>query len=393
MEYILRRYLIFLPDPCKETTMRATLFVFVTVISAFGATGISSSTDSIRLHNSIAGQPSDSFTLTNNTGGAVSLDSAIVIIREFDSSGIWAGGMQLCWGENGSTRQFLWNMEKNGSIYKLKKNYVYPSTAVPLVMGPGEKCSVGRFEIGMYLASSHYPIYPAYFSGILRLYFNSGTIVEIVVQTDDLRNRGYNSRFAGLWLIDQPTHGGYEATLYRFSPDGTMEILKKLPAGYETGTICRNGGKPTCSFGTRWHSHGADTLVISCKCSDSITREATMVFPDSTKTNCQNPFIWCGVPLSVSVEKDTVWNHCGFSWRWTRCVSNESYCYGSFSTAVAPQAPLAVAEKPITKVTSFTLDGRKINLTRGIPRNRVVIRKIEYRGGGQEIRPEFFCPK
>jgi hypothetical protein len=171
--------------------MRTAFLILVLFLSAPGATGISSSRDSVLLHNSLPGSASDSFTLTNNTAGAVYLDSACAIFEDFDSSGIWPGGLQMHWVENHSTREFLWKMEKTGSAYTLKKDFFYPAGAVPLSISPGQSCDILRLEIGIYLVSNHYPIYPPYFRGTLRLFFNTGISIDILLRTADLRPNGY----------------------------------------------------------------------------------------------------------------------------------------------------------------------------------------------------------
>lgn len=202
----------------------------------------------------------------------------------------------------------------------------------------------------------------------------------------------FNNRFVGLWLIDQPYHALYEANLYRFNANGSIDLLNQRPAGYHTGTICFKSLDTSCTFGDQWHSQGPDTLYIRLNCSDSLVRDAILVFPDSIHTNCQNPYIWCGEPSSVSVQQDTSWHHCDFQWRWIRCVQIESNCLLPFASRI--ERPVfrqnnSFTTNRIVKTTLYRINGKEVESAIDKNRNGIIIEKTDYAGGRQEIHVRY----
>lgn len=81
-----------------------------------------------------------------------------------------------------------------------------------------------------------------------------------------------DERFVGDWLISGPPRGGYEATIYRFSRDGSLRpvVSDQNSGAIPTGVI----GLPRfmesrgCLFGDTWQSEGASTLLVNLRCGD-----------------------------------------------------------------------------------------------------------------------------
>ena len=203
----------------------------------------------------------------------------------------------------------------------------------------------------------------------------------------------FNNRFVGLWLVDQPYHALYEANLYRFNSDGSIELLNQRPYGYHTETICSKSLDKSCTFGDQWYSQGPDTLYVRMNCSDSLIRDATLVFPDSIHTNCQNPDIWCGEPVSIFIQQDTSWHHCDFQWRWIRCVKNDAVCMLPFVSSIKRpvfQRNNSFKTNKIIKVTLYTINGKEIKCAIEKNRNSIVIEKTDYIGGLREIHVKYY---
>jgi hypothetical protein len=203
----------------------------------------------------------------------------------------------------------------------------------------------------------------------------------------------FNSRFVGLWLIDQPYHALYEANLYRFNSDGSIELLNQRPSGYHTGTICSKSLDKSCTFGDQWYSQGPDTLYIRLNCSDSLPREATLLFPDSINSNCQNGDIWCGEPVSIFIQQDTSWHHCDFQWRWIKCIRNDASCmlpFVSGSRRPAFQQINNFRINKIIKTTLYTINGKEIKCSIEKNRNSIIIQKMDYADGHQEIHARYY---
>src|SRR5262245_16193320 len=86
----------------------------------------------------------------------------------------------------------------------------------------------------------------------------------------------HDARFVGQWIVDQPAHAGYEASLYQFGADGSLELVRAFafdgPAPAEpTGTVGKDA--LSCAFGAGWHSKGSQVLVIDGECGDGRARE------------------------------------------------------------------------------------------------------------------------
>ncbi len=128
---------------------------------------------------------------------------------------------------------------------------------------------------------------------------------------------------AGFWYIDQPMHALYEATIYRFHPDGRLEAVDAWPDGYRTGSVGTRDLSIGCEFAGPWQSEGNTILTVGLRCSDGQDREALLRFPEGFDACQGEPGCF---PLVDSVDGDTEnWTRHGFEWMWTRCV-DETDC-------------------------------------------------------------------
>ncbi|MFN7130559.1 MAG: hypothetical protein ACK4N5_00655 [Myxococcales bacterium] len=133
-------------------------------------------------------------------------------------------------------------------------------------------------------------------------------------------------RFAGTWLIDQPAHATYEASLYELRPDGllahleTFSVVDRGP-DYRTGSVSRPDGSVRCLFADWWRAPDARTLQLGSRCSDGVAREVVLEFPGPPEGNA----------LSAEVHIATVggergWVHRDFDWRFVKCNDDRSNC-------------------------------------------------------------------
>lgn len=122
----------------------------------------------------------------------------------------------------------------------------------------------------------------------------------------------------GYWYIDQPMHALYEATVYRFRDDGTVEAGAAFPEDYRTGTVGTKDQSIMCEFSGTWSSDGGQWLAIGLSCSDGHAREALLYF-ESGISSCTGEH-GC-FPLVHSVDGDTEnWTRNWPEWMWVRCV-------------------------------------------------------------------------
>jgi hypothetical protein len=141
------------------------------------------------------------------------------------------------------------------------------------------------------------------------------------------RPQGYDARFVGLWLVDQPCHALYEATYYAFDAQGGLSIVDSvgLAPGEQTGLVtdCPQTTPPTfcesplrCVFGDRWHSLGPTRLFVKGECNDGTTRAIQIGFTPEVQ-----PVHACGGEGELlDVDGDIEWMHWGFEWSWRKCA-------------------------------------------------------------------------
>jgi hypothetical protein len=124
-----------------------------------------------------------------------------------------------------------------------------------------------------------------------------------------------------MWIVDQPFHAGYEATVYEFGLDGSVRALDAcdLSTGqtdYVTGTVESESGT-RCEFGGAWQSAGPNRLIISGDCDDDRERAIALGFDSDSSLNSE------GTNVSVdSVAGESGWEHRDFAWQWTRCPAS-----------------------------------------------------------------------
>lgn len=126
-----------------------------------------------------------------------------------------------------------------------------------------------------------------------------------------------HARFAGEWMVDQPTHALYEATYYTFELDGTVTIGRTCPEGYETGAVMNQETWVTCHFGDRWGSDGPATLIVAGACDDGVAREIVLGFPSDSSGNAAGVF---SIEVASVGGQSEGWAHGFPEWRWVRCV-------------------------------------------------------------------------
>lgn len=142
-----------------------------------------------------------------------------------------------------------------------------------------------------------------------------------VTPSDPLPEDPQPSLFSGRWVVSQPAHAGYEATLYHFQEDGTLVEEQSIQQGsgrVPTGRVaecleqrenqCVEWGTE-CVFHQKWRSEEQSLFVYS-ECSDGESKEVRLDFEDLTQD-----FLF----PEVSVDGQTNWEHNDFQWAWTRC--------------------------------------------------------------------------
>ncbi|MCB9540300.1 MAG: hypothetical protein H6704_29140 [Myxococcales bacterium] len=125
--------------------------------------------------------------------------------------------------------------------------------------------------------------------------------------------------FAGWWLVDQPTHALYEATLYHLGTNGAVADPLALDtgsfeAGFVTGVVAR--GETACRFGRAWRAPEAALLVVDGVCDDGVDRPIALRFPAPPGPAAD---VWEVVVETVAGEAG--WTHPGPDWRFLRCAS------------------------------------------------------------------------
>ncbi len=128
-----------------------------------------------------------------------------------------------------------------------------------------------------------------------------------------------DQRFVGDWIIDQPSHAGYEASVYRFGADGSLELLETCDVtgadpDYVTGTVAHELGPLRCDFDADWWASDSSTLRVGGACTDGQRREIALRFDSPASANAE------GATVSVvDVDGETGWDHRAFAWRWIKC--------------------------------------------------------------------------
>lgn len=131
------------------------------------------------------------------------------------------------------------------------------------------------------------------------------------------------SRFEGRWLVDQPFHALYEATIYDLAPDGrVVEVCSESfgdPAAVPVGRVARTRDGLACELVGPWSSLRPEVLAIEGYCDDSVRRTVVL------------DVVWAGDrPSAVTIQKvdgeESGWEHPGFEWRWLPCAVSAGEC-------------------------------------------------------------------
>lgn len=131
------------------------------------------------------------------------------------------------------------------------------------------------------------------------------------------------SRFEGRWLVDQPYHATYEATIYDLLPDGRfVEVCSEdfgRPEAIPVGQVARVADGLRCELVGPWSSLRPEVLAIEGYCDDSVRRTVVL------------DVVWDGDrPSAVTIQKvdgeESGWEHPGFEWRWLPCVAATGEC-------------------------------------------------------------------
>ena len=124
--------------------------------------------------------------------------------------------------------------------------------------------------------------------------------------------------FEGLWVIDQPSHGLYEATLYELAAGGELSALEAMPLGYVTGTVANSAGSVRCQFAGQWRSLGERSLELDATCDDATPRTVQLQLPADQDVTTGV------VPDVLSVGGETDWDHHDWPWSWRKCPSRDA---------------------------------------------------------------------
>lgn len=138
-------------------------------------------------------------------------------------------------------------------------------------------------------------------------------------------------RFVGTWVVDQPAHALYEASVYEFRTDGGLALLGSYSFNqpiedYQTGQVAVSDDscgdwycedvKFVCAFGAQWSAPDAGTLRIQSVCDDGVTREVELSFTDDASANAQGNTT---VVVERVGEHDDAF-HWGPEWRFIKCL-------------------------------------------------------------------------
>ncbi len=142
-----------------------------------------------------------------------------------------------------------------------------------------------------------------------------------------------DARFVGTWVVDQPGHALYEASVYEFRADGALALLGSFSfdqpmEGYQTGQVAVSDDscgdwycedvKFVCGFGQQWAAPDSDTLLIQSPCDDGVTRDVELSFTDDASANSQGQTT---VIIERVGEHDDAF-HWGPDWRFVKCLDD-----------------------------------------------------------------------
>ena len=149
--------------------------------------------DSVNVGINYSSRDTSKYFIKNNSYDSIALDSAYVIFDVLDNSNleyyIENNKIEIYWMEYTNKSDFGWYLTEIDKMqYKLIKKNFYPNDAIPIKISPKDSCDLTLLQIGIYLVSAHYPVYPNYLHGRLCLYFNNNKTFTINIYSDDFRN-------------------------------------------------------------------------------------------------------------------------------------------------------------------------------------------------------------
>lgn len=157
------------------------------------ADGITVSKDSLWVYNNSVLSRSDGVIFYNYGIDSVVLDSLVIQVEEFDTTGLQpgktleAGWIEFMFTDSLGTSCQVPVMIREDSSFLIEWE-TGGTAAGPLSrFGPGDSVSFGHFQIGQCLVCSELPTYPKYVRGNLYLYFDNGDAVELQLYSDDWR--------------------------------------------------------------------------------------------------------------------------------------------------------------------------------------------------------------
>lgn len=129
---------------------------------------------------------------------------------------------------------------------------------------------------------------------------------------------------SGLWVIDQPSHALYEATLYELGDDGLIGVHDSMLLGaepwpnYVTGSVENTDGSLRCVFEGRWQSLGPRVIELEARCTDATSRSVQVDLPED-----QDPATGVNAVV-LSVGGESGWDHRDWPWSWRKCESRDA---------------------------------------------------------------------
>jgi hypothetical protein len=130
--------------------------------------------------------------------------------------------------------------------------------------------------------------------------------------------------FEGLWVIDQPSHALYEATLYELGADGLIGVHETMLLGaepwpdYVTGSVENADSSVRCVFEGAWRSLEPRVVELETRCTDAAVRPVRIELPED-----QDPAT--GVSAVVlSAGDESGWDHRDWPWSWRKCETRDA---------------------------------------------------------------------
>lgn len=131
---------------------------------------------------------------------------------------------------------------------------------------------------------------------------------------------------SGEWIFDQPTHALYEAVLFDFRADGTIDRIDEIWGGVDTV----EKGAVRCIFGDRWASPRPRTLSIEGRCNDDRGRTIELALSGDAAGR--------HAITGILVDGRSGWSHIGFGWSAIRCPDPKGGCAWEEFKRASPEA-------------------------------------------------------